>query len=109
MKGQLPGLLEALRFLKPDEIARLDVGALAFTGRLINDAKVRDHHAILPTGKSPGDLPPPQQKVFDAVVTRLIAAFYPACVKEVTRVDGDSNGVPFRARGVRVLVPGWTV
>jgi DNA topoisomerase-3 len=47
-------------------------------------------------------------KVFDAVVTRLVAVFYPACVKEVTTVSGLSNGVPFRARGVRVLDPGWT-
>src|SRR5947209_2230182 len=61
MKGQLPALLEGLRFLKPDEIAPLDLGALAFTGRLINEAKVRDHHAILPTGKRPGTLPSPPQ------------------------------------------------
>ena len=65
-----------------------------------------DHHAIIPTGKRPGALSPVGQKVYDAVVTRLIAAFYPACVKEVTTVAGVSNGVPFRARGVRVLEPG---
>ena len=109
MKGQLPGLLEGLRPVKPDEIARLDLGALAFTARLINDAKVRDHHAILPTGKRPGTLPLPQQNVYEAVVTRLIAAFYPACVKEVTTALGEANGVPFRARGVRIVEPGWTV
>ena len=51
-------------------------------------------------------LSPVGQKVYDAVVTRLIAAFYLACVKEVTTVAGVSNGVPFRARGVRVLEPG---
>ena len=67
-----------------------------------------DHHAIIPTGKRPGALSPAAQKVYDAVVVRLIAAFYPACVKEVTTVAGVSNGVPFRARGVRVLEPGWT-
>src|SRR5581483_1258290 len=33
----------------------------------------------------------------------------PPCVKEVTTVSGTSNAVPFRARGVRVLDPGWTV
>src|SRR5262249_6899017 len=55
------------------------------------------------------ELPPAQQKVHDAVVTRLIAAFYPVCVKEVTTVAGESNAVPFRARGVRVLDPGWTL
>src|SRR4051812_4469365 len=96
LKAQIPGLLEDLRPLRPTEIGRLDLAALAFSGRIVNDAKVRDHHAILPTGKRPGTLAPAQQKVYDAVVTRLIAAFYAACVKEVTTVNGESNGVPFR-------------
>jgi DNA topoisomerase III len=109
LKGQVPGILEELRPLKPGEIGRLDLRNLPFTGRFVNDAKVGDHHAIIPTGKGPGELPPARQKVYDAVLTRLIAAFYPACVKEVTTVAGESNGVPFRARGVRVLDPGWTV
>ena len=51
---------------------------------------------------------PGAEKVYDAIVTRLIAVFYPACVKDVTLVDGQSNEVPFRARGVRVIEPGWT-
>ena len=88
MKGKVPGILDDLRPLKPAEIGRLDLAALAFTGRIINDAKVSDHHAIIPTGKRPGTLSPAAQKVYDAVVTRLIAAFYPACVKEVTTVAG---------------------
>ena len=108
MKGKIPEILGGLRALKQDEISKLDLGALAFTGRIINDRKVSDHHAIIPTGKRPDDLSPAAQKVFDAVVIRLIAAFYPACMKEVTTVSGLSNGVPFRARGVRVLDPGWT-
>ena len=109
LKSQIPGILADLQPLKPVEIGKLDLQALAFTGRIINDAKVSDHHAIIPTGKRPGDLAPAAQKVFDAVVTRLIAVFYPACVKEVTTVSGTSNEVPFRAKGVRVLDPGWTV
>ncbi len=109
MKDQVPDILEALRPLKPAEIGRLDLSALPFTGRIINNSKVSDHHAIIPTGKRPAGLAPASQKVFDAVVTRLIAAFYPACVKEVTTVNGSSEDVPFRARGVRVLDPGWTV
>jgi DNA topoisomerase-3 len=108
MKGKLPGILEDLRSLKPAEIGKLDLGSLAFTGRIVDDKKVGDHHAIIPTGKRPGTLSPGAQKVYDAVVTRLIAAFYPACEKEVTTVSAVSNGVPFRARGVRMLEPGWT-
>jgi DNA topoisomerase III len=109
LKSQIPGILADLKPLKPVEIGKLNSQALTFTGRIINDAKVRDHHAIIPTGKRPGELAPGAQKVFDAVVTRLIAVFYPACVKEVTTVNGASNEVPFRAKGVRVLDPGWTV
>ena len=109
LKSQIAGILADLKPLKPVEIGKLNLQALAFTGRIINDAKVSDHHAIIPTGKRPGELAPAAQKVFDAVVTRLIAVFYPACVKEVTTVNGTSNEVPFRARGVRVLDPGWTV
>ena len=109
MKGKVPGILDDLRPLKPSEIGKLDLRALAFTGRIVNDAKVSDHHAIIPTGKRPGALSPAVGKVFDAIVTRLIAAFYPPCEKEVTTVSGVSNAVPFRAKGVRVLEPGWTV
>ncbi len=109
MRPKVPGILEDLRALRPTEIERLDLTSLPFNGRIINDAKVSDHHAIIPTGKHLGSLSPAAAKVFDAVVTRLIAAFYPVCIKEVTTVSAVSNGVPFRARGVRVLEPGWTV
>ncbi len=108
LRGHLPGILGELRSLKPTEIGKLDLGDLAFTPRIIDDKKVSDHHAIVPTGKAPGALSPNADKVYDAVVVRLIAAFYPACVKEVTTVAGVSNGVPFRAKGVRVLEAGWT-
>ncbi len=108
LKAKIPGILEDLRPLKPLEIGKLDLKALAFNRRIVDDAKVGDHHAILPIGKAPGALPPAALKVFDAVVTRLIAAFYPAFAKEVTTVTAESAGVPFRARGVRVVDPGWT-
>ncbi len=55
MKAQVPGILEELRRLKPAEIGRLDLSALPFTGRIVNNAKVSDHHAIIPTGKRAGD------------------------------------------------------
>ena len=109
LKAKVPGILDDLRSLSPAEIGRVDLGALPFNGRIIDGKKVGDHHAIIPTGKVPKGLGPANQKVFDAVVTRLIAAFYPPCRKEVTIVEGASNEVPFRARGVRVADPGWTV
>jgi DNA topoisomerase-3 len=101
---------DTLRKLAPrwQQIAKLNLAALPFNGRIVDDAKVTDHHAILPSGKAPGALGPQEQKVYDAVVLRLIAAFYPACEKEVTSVHGRASDVPFKARGVRIVKPGWT-
>ena len=59
MKTEIPGILRDLRPIRPDEIGRLDLEALPFSGQIINDKKVSDHHAIIPTGKAgrarPGD------------------------------------------------------
>ncbi len=108
MKQEVPGILRKLQSLKHHEIGRLDLDALTFSGRIVNNTKVTDHHAIIPTGGVPGALSGRDQKVYEAIVVRLIAAFYPPCVEQVTTVDGVANEVPFRARGVRVTTPGWT-
>lgn len=108
LKTKLPGILDDLRSSKPLEIGKLDLSALPFTARIVNDTKVGDHHAIIPTGKQPGNLASIPLKVFDAILTRLIAAFYPFCLKEVTTVNGASSTTPFCAKGVRVIEPGWT-
>lgn len=108
MKKQIPDILRQLRAFKPGAIDQLNLDSLPFTGRIVNNRKVSDHHAIIPVGGLPTDLPSTQERVFDAVVTRFIAAFYPPCLKEVTTIDGKTDKVPFRARGVRVVQPGWT-
>lgn len=108
MKAELPGILGKLQTIKPREISKLNLSALPFTGRIVNDKKVGDHHAIIPTGQIPEHLPARHRQVYDAVVVRLIAAFYPPCLKEVTRVEAVSRDVPFTATGTRVTSPGWT-
>jgi DNA topoisomerase III len=108
LKPEVPEILRSLQALRQEDIARLDLSALRFTGRIIDDRKVSDHHAIIPTGSLPGALGGAEHKVFDAVVTRLIAAFYPACEKEITTVHAVAHEVPFRAKGYRLVAPGWT-
>ena len=109
LKPKMPGILSDLRKQWPTEVGRLDMARLTADARIYDDGKVADHHAIIPTGKAPGALGPALKKVYDAIVLRLIAAFYPACVREVTTVLAESAEVPFRAKGVRVVEPGWTV
>ncbi len=108
MQKEVPATLKKLKAIKPDQIAKLDLSKLVFGGRIINSAKVTDHHAIIPTGNVPTGLRDRDQKVFDAIVIRFIAAFYPPCVKEITTVDAAVKETPFRARGVRVVSAGWT-
>lgn len=109
MKSQVVKTLTQLKSIKLKEIEPLNLTELSFSSRMINDKKVTDHHAIIPTGSLPPALSFQSQAVYDAIATRLIAAFYPSCIKEVTTIEGNSNQKPFQAKGVRILVAGWTV
>lgn len=102
-------LLEKLRALKPTEIAPLNLAALTFTKRIVDDSKVADHHAIIPTTILGDRLSGDEALLYDAVVTRLIAAFYPSAIRAVTTVDAESAGEPFRARGTVIVDPGWEI
>ena len=66
----------------------LALPTLPTTARIVNDAKVTDHHAIIPTGskKSPTALSADERAVYDLVVRNFIAAFYEAYVYDVTTV-----------------------
>jgi DNA topoisomerase III len=109
MKPRIPQILEQLKALRPEQIAPLDLAKLPFTKRIINDKKVTDHHAIIPTGMTPRRFGANEQLVYDAITTQFIAAFYPVCLKNITTVDGISNQVHFQAKGTQIVDPGWTV
>ncbi len=106
--AEVPGILHSLRPLKNNEIAKLDLTSLPFNARIVNDEKVTDHHAIIPTGKIPHALETIAARVYDAILTRLIAVFYPPCLKQIATIDGMSNQLPFQARGTTILDAGWT-
>lgn len=109
MKGKIAPLLTQLKKIRAKELEPLNLAELNFSNRIINDKKVTDHHAIIPTGTIPHGLSHQSQAVYDAISIRLIATFYPTCVKEVTQVDGNANKVLFQAKGTRIVTPGWTV
>ena len=108
MRRQIPRTLGKLADYMPEETAKLDLQKLPFSGRIINDKRVTDHHAIIPTGASPRSLAGREKLVFDAILTRLLAVFYPPCIKSITKVNAVVEKVPFQARGVRLLQAGWT-
>ena len=109
MKPRIPKILEQLKAIRAEQIAPLNLAKLPFTKRIVDDKKVTDHHAIIPTGMTPRSLGPHEQIVFDAVATQFIAAFYPLCLKKITTVDGESSDVKFQAKGTQMVEPGWTI
>ena len=75
--------------------------------RIFDNAKVSDHFAIIPTLVAPKHLNELEAKLYDFVVKRFLAAFYPAAeflvTTRITRVAGE----PFKSEGKVLMVPGW--
>jgi DNA topoisomerase-3 len=68
---------------------------------------VSDHHAIIPTEVLGDGLTGDEHKLYGAVLVRLIAVFFPPCIKAVTVVDALAAEEPFRARGKVLVDAGW--
>jgi DNA topoisomerase-3 len=75
--------------------------------RVFNDAKVSDHHAIIPTGTSPAHLDEFERRIFDMVARRTIAVFYPVAQFDVTTRITRVEGEPFKTEGKVIVDPGW--
>ena len=75
--------------------------------RIFNNEKISDHFAIIPTLQAPKHLSEPEQKLYDLVVKRFLAAFYPAAeflvTTRITRVEDE----PFKSEGRVMVNAGW--
>ena len=78
-------------------------------GRVINDAKVDDHHAIIPTDVDHhlSVFSPDEKRIFDLVARRFLAVFHPPARFAKTEVVTEVEGETFRTRGKITLEPGW--
>jgi DNA topoisomerase III len=86
-------------------VAGLDVLPLA---RVVADAKVDDHHAIIPTGELPTkELSGDDARVFELVVRRFLAVFHPEARFEDTEILTVAAEHRFRTRGRRLIEAGW--
>ena len=77
--------------------------------KVFDTSKVTDHHAIIPTGVAPRALTDMQRNVYDLIVRRFIAVFYPDCKFATTTVEGEAAEIAFRATGKVITDPGWKV
>ena len=103
-----PGILKGLRDYT-EYTAPLLNKKLPKSTKFFNNAKVTDHHAIIPTGVYPSHLSDNEKAVYNLITKRFIAIFYPACSVSTTTVNGESNKVKFRTTGKQILDLGWRV
>lgn len=80
-------------------------GKLSF----VNDAKVSDHHAIIPTEQyvQLSTLSNEERRIYDLVVRRFLAVLLPPCVYEETVIQASIEKECFTARGKRMVEKGW--
>lgn len=88
----------------------LPISSIVNNTRYVNEKKVTDHYAIIPTEqvKDPKRLPADEQKMYDMIVRRLIAAHYPKAIFDystlLTLVEGRAE---FITKGKQQIQEGW--
>ncbi|QOY34164.1 DNA topoisomerase III [Anaerobacillus isosaccharinicus] len=106
-----PLILQKLsNFTQYAEFFPTPINSLLNNKRYVNEKKVTDHYAIIPTEqvKDPSKLAGDEAKIYDLVVRRLIAAHYPAAIFDystiITLVDKRAK---FTSKGKQQITEGW--
>ena len=106
VKDTLGMLKESNNYL-PHAKQVLDKGWVKPNKRIFDNSKISDHFAIIPTLQAPKSLSEPEQKLYDLVVKRFLAVFFPAAEYLVTTRITEVAGHHFKTEGKVLVEPGW--
>jgi len=113
MVGELPRHVAALSQAYPAaaEAAKAALArGLALSKAYVDDTKLTDHHAIIPTTQAPSsELGGDARQLYDLVARRFLAVFLPPRVTDETVALFDLGAHTLRATGSRLVDPGWTL
>lgn len=85
----------------------LSAGWVKPNRRIFDNSKISDHFAIIPTLQAPKNLSEPEQKLYDLVVRRFLAVFFPAAEYLVTTRITEVVGHRFKTEGKVLVSAGW--
>ncbi|CAH2715564.1 DNA topoisomerase 3 [Neobacillus rhizosphaerae] len=106
-----PGILNKLSDIKDYAVFfPLPIASITDNKRYVNEKKVTDHYAIIPTEQIPNldRLDPDERKIYDLVVTSLIAAHYNKAIAEYTTITTLVDGrAAFVSKGKVQIDDGW--
>ncbi|KEY19254.1 type IA DNA topoisomerase [Kaistella antarctica] len=107
LHSKISGILQSMNFYS-ELTAPLLTQAIPKSKTVFDDAKVTDHHAIIPTEIPPSsNLSREEKLIYDLVAKRFIAVFYPECKISNTLVEGQVGTIPFKTTGRQILELGW--
>lgn len=106
---QTMGMLaqSGMKHLAPFAQQAIDESYVKPTKRVFDDSKVSDHFAIIPTLQAPSGLSEAEQKIYDLVVRRFLAIFFPSAEYLVTTRISQAVGHHFKTEGKVLVKPGW--
>ncbi len=93
--------------LAPHARTALDSGYIKPSKRVFDNAKVSDHFAIIPTLQAPSGLSEAEHKLYDLVVRRFLAVFFPSAEFLVTTRISQVLNHHFKTEGKVLVKPGW--
>jgi len=96
-----------MKHLAPHALTALNNGYIKPSKRIFDNAKVSDHFAIIPTLQAPSGLSDAEQKLYDLVVRRFMAVFFPSAEYMVTTRISTAAGHSFKTEGKVLVKPGW--
>jgi DNA topoisomerase-3 len=96
-----------MRTWRPFAAQALQGNYIKPTKRMFDNAKVSDHFAIIPTLQAPSGLSEAEQKLYDLVVRRFMAVFFPSAEYQVTTRITTAVGHSFKTEGKVLVKPGW--
>ncbi|WPC66719.1 DNA topoisomerase III [Rhodoferax ferrireducens] len=97
----------AMRHLAPHALTALNNNYIRPSKRIFDNSKVSDHFAIIPTLQAPSGLSEAEQKIYDLVVRRFMAVFFPNAEYQITTRISVAAGHSFKTEGKVLVKPGW--
>jgi DNA topoisomerase-3 len=96
-----------MKHLAPHAATALKGNYIKPSKRIFDNSKVSDHFAIIPTLQAPSGLSDAEQKLYDLVVRRFMAVFFPSAEYLVTTRISQAVGHSFKTEGKVLVKPGW--
>lgn len=96
-----------MKHLAPHALTALNGNYIKPSKRIFDNSKVSDHFAIIPTLQAPSGLSEAEQKLYDLVVRRFLAVFFPSAEFMVTTRISKVLNHHFKTEGKVLVKPGW--